>query len=174
MTRLAVFSVKQIHTKRLLENGQKLVRKIASEDAIPAVDDTIEQRSPTGNEIICWPWDHSKQRLVKGNNILNFLYHSKLSGGQDISLPTAFEIIEKTEQYVNLKTGQIKRRSAVNKNELLRERLRVLVQLNRLKFKYVVWYTWFSSKENFDLVHYTLKRHLVGALKSNRLVALSE
>lgn len=154
---------------------KKLIRKIESEDAILAIDDTIEEKPhSTENEIICWHWDHSKKRLVKGINILNFLYHAKLSDGQGISLPTAFEVIEKTEQYVDAKTGQIKRRSAVNKNELLRERLRILVQLNRLKFKYVVWDTWFSSKENFEFVHYTLKRHFVGALKSNRLVALSE
>lgn len=154
---------------------KKIIRKIESEDAILAIDDTIEEKPhSTENDIICWHWDHSKGRLVKGVNILNFLYHSTLPNGQDISMPAAFEIIEKTERYLDVKSGKMKRRSPVKKNELVRNRLRILVQLNRLKFKYVVWDTWFSAKENFDFVHYTLKKYFIGALKSNRKIALSE
>ncbi len=52
-------------------------------------------------------------------------------------------------------------------------RLRILVQENQLKFKYVLWDTWFSSKENLDYVHTQSGKKFVVALKSNRLVALS-
>lgn len=154
---------------------KKIIRKIESEDAILAIDDTIEEKPhSTENDIICWHWDHSKHGSVKGINILNFLYQTTLPDGQDICIPAAFEIIEKTEQYLDVKSGKVKRRSPISKNELLRDRLRALVQLNRLKFKYVVWDTWFSAKENLDFVHYTLKKYFIGALKSNRKIALNE
>ena len=154
---------------------KKIIRKIEREDAILAIDDTIEEKPhSTENDIICWHWDHSKKRNVKGINILNFLYHSTLGDGQNISIPAAFEVIAKTEQYLDVKTDKIKRRSPIKKNEMVRQRLRTLVQLNRLKFKYVVWDTWFSAKENFEFVHFDLKKYFVGALKSNRKVALSK
>jgi len=154
---------------------KRIIRKIESDDAILAIDDTIEEKPhSTENEMICWHWDHSKGRNVKGINILNFLYHSTLGDGQDISIPAAFEVIEKTEQYLDVRSDKIKRRSPIKKNEMVRQRLRTLVQLNRLKFKYVVWDTWFSAKENFEFVHLDLKKHFVGALKSNRKVALSK
>jgi len=154
---------------------KKIIRKIESDDAIIAIDDTIEEKPhSTENDMICWHWDHSKNRTVKGVNILNFLYHTQLADGRDISIPAAFEIIEKTEQYLDVKTNKMKRRSLVTKNEIVRDRLRTLVQLNRLKFKYVVWDTWFSAKENFEYVHFKLKKYFVGALKSNRKIALSK
>ena len=154
---------------------KKIIRKIEREDAILAIDDTIEEKPhSTENDIICWHWDHSKKRNVKGINILNFLYHSTLDDGQDVSIPAAFEIIEKTEQYLDVKSDKIKRRSPIKKNEMVRQRLRTLVQLNHLKFKYVVWDTWFSAKENFEFIHLNLKKYFVGALKSNRTVALSK
>lgn len=154
---------------------KKLIRKIERDDAILVIDDTIEEKPhSTENDIICWHWDHAQNCTVKGINILNFLYCAVLPNGQDISVPAAFEIIEKTEKYLDEKTGKIKRRSPVSKNEIVRQRLRVLIQLNRLRLKYVVWDTWFSAKENFDFVHHELKKLFIGALKSNRMVALSK
>ena len=154
---------------------KKIIRKVERDDAVLAIDDVImEKPHSTENDIIAWHWDHAKSRSVKGINILNFLYHCVLPNGESISIPASFEIIEKTEQFYDEKTKKVKRRSSVTKNELLRDRLRTLVQLNRLKFKHVVWDTWFSSKENFEYVHYKLKKLFVGALKSNRTVALSK
>ena len=67
-----------------------------------------------------------------------------------------------------------KRRSEVTKNELVRERLKILAHKNRIKFSTVLWDTWYSSNDNFEFVHKDLKKYFVGALKSNRLVALSK
>lgn len=154
---------------------KRLIRRIEQDQGVLSIDDTIAEKAhSTENDMICYHWDHAKGRSVKGINIINFLYHASLANGQHITLPTAFEIVEKTERYLDKKTDKIKRRSPVTKNEIVRERLRILVQYNRLKFRYVVWDTWFSSKENLSFVHYTLKRHFVCALKDNRLVALSE
>jgi hypothetical protein len=92
----------------------------------------------------------------------------------DINLPCAFEVVHKTEKYYDVKTKKEKRRSPITKNQMVVERLRILAQQNQLKFKYVLWDTWFSSKENLDFVQYDLKKKFVVALKSNRTVALSE
>jgi len=154
---------------------KKIIRKIERDDAILAIDDVImEKPHSTENDIISWHWDHSQNRSIKGINILNFLYHTELDNGQSMSIPASFEIIEKTEKFYDQKAKKEKRRSSVSKNELLRERLRILVQHNELKFKYVLWDTWFSSKENFEFVNDKLKRFFIGALKSNRTVALSK
>jgi len=152
-----------------------LIRKAESEDGVVIVDDTLEEKPyTTENDIICWHWDHSKDRNVKGINIVNFVYCSENEYGVEINLPLSYEIVEKKEQYFDTKTNKIKRRSAITKNEIVRERLRTIVQLNKVKFKYIVWDTWYSSTENLEYVHQTLKKYFVSALKTNRTVALSE
>ena len=154
---------------------KKLIRKIENDEGVILIDDTIEEKPhSTENTIMCWHWDHSKNCNVKGVNILNFVYHTKLENGKDISIPVSYEIIEKTEQYFDVKTQKLKRRSPITKNELVRERLRNLVQLNKVKFKYVLWDSWFSSKQNLEYLQYDLKKLFIGALKSNRNIALSK
>lgn len=118
-------------------------------------------------------WDHSEKRAIKGINILNFLYQSPLQETNHCSVPVAFEVIKKTQSYLDKKSGKVKRRSEVSKNELVRDRLRTLHQLNRVKFKYVLWDTWFSSKKNFEFVHHTLKKYFIAAVKKDRPVAMS-
>lgn len=102
---------------------KRIIRKIESDNAILAIDDTIEEKPhSTENEIICWHWDHSQGRNVKGINILNFLYHSTLGDGQDISIPAAFEVIEKMEQYLDiLKQHGFSGREVLDMKELRRD-----------------------------------------------------
>lgn len=153
---------------------KRLVRKIEHESGVVSIDDTISDKPhSTENDIICYHWDHCVGRAVKGVNILNFAYHSTLPDGQGVTLPLAFEVIRKTEQYYDKKSEKVKRRSPVTKNELVRERLYVLTKYNRVRYRYVVWDSWFSSKENLGFVHHDLKKHFVVALKANRKVALS-
>lgn len=151
-----------------------LVRKVEHSMGIIKIDDTLlEKPHSTENDIICFHWDHSKKHHIKGINMLNFLYESLLSNGQSISIPVAYELIAKTEYYLDEKSGKEKRRSPIKKNELVRKRLWTLHQFNKVKFSYVTWDTWFSSNENFDFVHYTLKKYFIAAIKDNRQVALS-
>ncbi len=42
------------------------------------------------NELICWHYDHTKGRSVKGINLLNCLYNV-----DKISIPMSFELIHK-------------------------------------------------------------------------------
>jgi len=165
---------KKLEPKDFWKLVKPLIRKIESNDAVLVIDDTIEEKPyTTENDIVCWHWDHSKDMNVKGINIVNFLYCSKTINGEEVNLPVSFQIIEKNERYYDVVSQKTKRRSATSKNEILREHLRNIVQLNRLVFKYLSWDIWFSSADNFDYVHKVLKKYFVSALKSNRTFALS-
>lgn len=149
-----------------------LVRRVERSDGLIKIDDTLEEKPySTENDIICWHYDHSKNRNIKGINVLNFLYQPSRS--DSFSVPLAFEIVHKTEQFLDTKTKKIKRRSAISKNELMRRRLYWLHFSNKVQYQTILWDTWFSSNENFDFVHKTLKKTFIGAIKSNRTVALS-
>jgi hypothetical protein len=153
---------------------KRLVRRVESPHGVIKIDDTIEEKPhSTENSIICWHYDHSKDRNVKGINILNFVYQPYPGAQTDFSLPVAFEIVEKTEQFFDTKSGKLKRRSERGKNEIVRTRLRILSQLNKVKFQTVLWDTWYSSNENFEFVHKELKKTFICAIKSNRKVALT-
>jgi hypothetical protein len=85
------------------------VRKIENEQGCLIFDDTIQEKEWTDeNEIVCWHFDHCKNRTVKGINLLNALYVS-----QDVSIPVAFDIIKKEEVYYDEREGKSKRRSKV-------------------------------------------------------------
>jgi DDE superfamily endonuclease len=151
-----------------------IVRRVESPGGVIKVDDTIEEKPySTENSIICWHYDHSKDRSVKGINIINFVYQPYPEANRDFSIPIAFEVIEKTEQFFDVKSDKVKRRSDRNKNEIVRTRLRILSQLNHVKFKTVVWDIWYSSNENFEFIHKELKKTFICAIKSNRKVALT-
>lgn len=155
-----------------------IVRQLEHPSGIIKIDDTIEEKPySTENDLICWHYDHSKKsrdKNVKGINIINFLYQNPQPTFQAVSIPVAYELVRKTEEWFDKKTQKVKRRSPISKNEMVRQRLRTLQQINRVPFKYVLWDSWFSTAENFKFVHYELKKYFVAALKSNRLVALNE
>jgi len=145
------------------------VRKIEQPDGLLLIDDSIEEKPYTDeNEIICWHWDHSKGRSVKGVNFITTLYYA-----QGIALPVAFEVVAKTEKYIDKKTGKEKRKSKLTKNEHARHMLQA-VHKNKLPFKYVLTDIWFAAAENMRFVKLDLKKDFIMALKGNRHVALSE
>jgi hypothetical protein len=145
------------------------VRQIEQEDGVIIVDDSIVEKPYTDeNEIICWHFDHSKNRTVKGINFLTTLYYA-----QEVALPVAFEIVSKTETYTDEKTGQEKRKSKHTKNERYRRMLQAIYN-NKIPFEYVLNDLWFASAENMRFVKLDLKKEFIMALKSNRKVALTE
>ncbi len=145
-----------------------LVRKIESPDGVLIFDDTIEEKPYTDeNEIICWHWDHSKGRNVKGINFITALYHN-----QDQCLPVSFDLVEKTEVYTDEKTGKLKRRSPTTKNERFRVMLAQCVR-NQIEFGHVLADSWFASAENMRFGKLELDKDFIFPLKANRKVALS-
>lgn len=144
------------------------VRKIEQADGLLIIDDSIEEKPYTDeNDIICWHWDHAKDRSVKGINFITALYYA-----QEVALPVAFELIAKTEKYIDKKTGKEKRKSPTTKNELARQMLQA-VHRNKIPFKYVLTDIWFASAENMCFVKLDLQKDFIMALKNNRKVALS-
>jgi hypothetical protein len=145
------------------------VRQIQQEEGVIILDDSIAEKPYTDeNEIICWHYDHSQDRSIKGLNFVTCLYHA---GGY--SLPVGFSIVAKTEYYTDKKDGKQKRRSPISKNEYYRELLRA-VKGNQIPFKYVLSDVWYSAADNRMFIKHDLKKDCLMPLKANRKVALSE
>ncbi len=154
-------------SKDLWLEVKRTVRKIEEETGCLIFDDTIQEKQWTDeNEVICWHYDHCQGRSVKGINLLNALYHTG-----DVSIPVAFEVIKKPIQFCDVKTKQVKRMATVTKNELMRAMIQQCLN-NRLQFRYVLMDSWFTAKENLEFI-VDKDKHFIGALKDNRLVALS-
>jgi hypothetical protein len=157
----------EFSSKDLWKKVKKTVREIESEDGCLIFDDTVQEKKWTDeNDIICWHYDHTKGKSVKGLNILNMLYYSN-----GISIPVGFEIIKKDILYSDIKTKKQKRKSKKTKNEQLRDMFNIAIA-NKLKFKYVLMDIWFASNDNFE--HITSKnKEFITAIKGNRLFAKS-
>lgn len=161
--------------KEYWQTIKPVVRQVERDDAAILVDDTIEEKPYTDeSELVCYHYDHTQGRSVKGINLLNFVYQTVAPSGESVSLPVAYEVVTKPEVYQDPKSGKYRRRSEISKNELVRQRLKILSQFNQLRFKYVLNDIWFSSKENMIWIKQELHKEFVMAVKDNRLVALSE
>jgi len=144
------------------------VRKIESQKGVMIVDDSIAEKPYTDeNDIICWHYDHSQQRTVKGINFVTCLYHNR-----GVSLPVGFELVRKTERYFDPKDGKEKRRAEKTKNEMYRDLLHQAVP-NQIPFTYALNDIWFASAENMNFVKLTIKKEFIMPLKGNRKVATS-
>jgi hypothetical protein len=144
------------------------VRKIEDENGVMIVDDSITEKPYTDeNDIICWHYDHSKQRNIKGINFVTCLYHNR-----GVSLPIGVELVQKTERYTDPKNGKEKRRSNRTKNEMYRDLMQQAVR-NQIPFKYALNDIWFASAENMNFVKITLEKDFIMPLKANRKVATS-
>lgn len=144
------------------------VRQIESDDGVIIVDDSIAEQPYTDeNDIVCWHYDHSQQRTVKGIHFVTCLYHSR-----GVSLPVGFELVRKTKRYTDPKDGKEKRRAEKTKNAMYRDLLQQAVK-NQIPFRYALNDIWFASAENMNFVKITLKKEFVMPLKGNRKVALS-
>ena len=144
------------------------VRQVQAAQSVLIIDDSIEEKPYTDeNEIVCWHYDHTTGRQVKGINFITALYHS-----QEVSLPVGFQLIAKTEYYLDKKTQKEKRRSPVSKNQYCRELIQKAVE-NQISFRFVLFDIWFASAENMMFIKHDQARDFICPLKSNRKVALS-
>jgi DDE superfamily endonuclease len=144
------------------------VRQIQSDEGVLIVDDSISEKPYTDeNEIICWHYDHSKGFSVKGINFITALYHN-----QEVSLPVGYQLVKKTEFYIDKKTGKEKRRSPITKNEYYQQLLEQAVK-NQIPFRYVLNDVWFASAKNMMFIKHDLKHDFIMPVKKNRKVALS-
>ena len=166
--RITRFLSRQDYTsKDLWRQVKAMVREVEDVQGVLIFDDTIQEKAWTDeSDLICWHYDHCSGRTVKGINLLNALYHC---GGR--SIPVAFELVQKPLQ-CDMATRQVKRKSEKTKNEMMRQMIHACLQ-NALQFRFVLMDSWFASEENFEFIT-SRGKHFIAALKSNRLVALSE
>lgn len=160
--------------KTLWQAVKPLVREHQSEDACLIFDDCLIEKAFTDeNDLICWHWDHSKRRNIKGINLLSAFYHTqKDSRSETLRIPVSIETIKKTVRFCDFKTKKEKRKSDISKNELM---LKMIAQAiaNGLIFKYILADSWFASVENMTFIN-RKKKIFIFDMKSNRLAALSE
>jgi hypothetical protein len=162
-------SEKELNSSELWCLVKPLVREIEDEaSGVLIIDDTIEEKPYTNeSELVCWHYDHSKGRNVKGINLLSTLFQAG-----DLSVPVAFESVKKTEWVFNKKKERWQRKSPRTKNELYRQMLEACAK-NRIGFRYVLNDVWYASSENMIYVKQNLGKEFIMPIKTNRHVALS-
>lgn len=154
--------------KSLWKSVKPLVRKYERDDGVLIVDDTIEEKPYTDeSELVCWHYDHSKGRSIKGINIVNVLYQT-----EQIRIPVNYTVVEKELWVWNKKKQKEVRKSSKTKNEHMRDMLKACKQ-NSIKFRYVMADIWYGSAENMNFIAKDLEHFFLIPLKQNRKLALS-
>lgn len=143
---------------------KSLVREFEDEaSGVLIIDDTIEEKPYTDeSELVCWHYDHSKSRNVKGMNLLSTLYQVG-----ELSIPVAFELVKKPEWVFNKKKNRWQRKSLQTKNELYRQMLGAC-QKNKIEFRYVLNDVWYASSENMRYIKEDLQKEFIMPIKANR------
>ena len=84
-----------------------LVRTVQKDDAVLVIDDSIVHKPHTDpSELIGWHYDHTTGTSVKGINFLTTLvkginFLTTLYCTDDVSLPVAFALVEKDEEFTD-------------------------------------------------------------------------
>ncbi len=154
-----------LQSKPLIRQAEAKRKK--EDFAVLIVDDSVLEKPHTDqNAMVCYHWDHSSGRSVKGVNFLSLLCQN-----EQISLPIAVQLIEKTQPHIDKKTGKTSFKCKLTKNQYLRQMLQVAQ--NQVAYKYLLADNWYDSAENMQAV-LGLKHDFIFALESSRTVALSE
>ncbi|GIW22684.1 MAG: hypothetical protein KatS3mg068_1991 [Candidatus Sericytochromatia bacterium] len=161
-------SSKDFTSKELWNKVKPVVRKLESDEGLLILDDSVEEKAfSRENDIICWHYDHSVNRVVKGVNQLTLIYHTK-----GVTIPICLDFVRKTEIVFDKKKGRDIRVSKITKNEQYRQML-ITADMNKIKFSYILNDSWFASSENMKFIDEKLEKKFVMSVKSNRKVCLS-
>jgi negative regulator of sigma E activity len=64
-------------SQEIWQIAKPYVRQVEDKSGLLIIDDSIEEKLYTDeNAHICWHYDHSKDRQVKGINFISILYHT--------------------------------------------------------------------------------------------------
>lgn len=140
-----LFSENNFSSKDLWEQANPIVREVEIEidDRVLVFDDSIAEKPYTDkNELICWHYDQSKGRSMKGINLLMGLY----VGDCEASHLLVNDLVKKDLVYCSGKKS-----SSRSKNEMMRDCLDVVIK-NRVKFKWVMTDIWFAISENMKAI----------------------
>jgi DDE superfamily endonuclease len=167
-------SQNKFDSKKLWQSVKPLVRQHESSDGCLIFDDCVIEKAYTDeNELICWHWDHAKQRNVKGINLLSAFYVSSASSNEGvIRVPVGFELVLKTVLFSTIKDRKLHRKSPVTKNEMMQSMIQQSIH-NQLIFKYILADSWFASTENMHFIE-AKKKLFIFDLQDNRLAQFAE
>lgn len=156
-----------ISSRRLWSMAKPMCEEIEDENGVLIIDDSIEAKPYTAsNELICWHYDHTVNRSVKGVNFVSAIYDN-----WEMSLPIGVCFVKKDISYVD-KNGKTKQKSSISKQEHFRSLVKHGSQ--NLRFRYVLNDSWFACSENMKFVVEHCGRDFIMAMKENRKVALSK
>lgn len=156
-----------ISSQRLWSIVKPMCTEIEDENGVLIIDDSIEAKPYTDcNDLICWHFDHTVNRSVKGVNFVSAIYDN-----WKMSLPIGVCFVNKDISYID-KQGKTKRKSSVSKQEHFRTLVKHGTQ--HLRFRYVLADSWFACSDNMQFVTEDCGRDFIMAMKENRKVALSK
>jgi len=157
------------NSKTLWQQSKVVAQEISQSKHLKVLsfNDSIMVKPHTKeNALNCWHFNHCSGRSVKGVQFLTALFNT-----QDMNVPVMVELIKKEIIIIDSKTGKQKRKSKISKNKLF---LSMVSQCStQLHIDYILTNSWFSSTTNMKHIVANSLNFIV-ALKSNRLVALSE
>lgn len=152
-------------SKDLWQLVKPTVREVEQQSA-PSyliLDDTVEAKPYTDeSELICWHFDHTVGKSVKGVNQLSSLFYSA-----EVSLPIGMELVRKDQWITDKKTGKQKRVASTDKQVLFRQMVSSACH-NLFKVDYVLSDNWFASAENMRHIKGRHKTNFIMPLKTNR------
>jgi hypothetical protein len=173
-----MLSQPEINQKTYWRSIKKIVRRVEDNEGVISIDDFILHKPHSSqNEIVAYHYDHTSGKTKRGINIVSFTYVNRKIEPK-VKIPIAFELIrkdiEETKTVKDKKTGKFiqktSRKASISKNELLRTRLKTLTHQNNIKYRHIVFDTWYSSAENMNFIVNDLKKHFVCAIKNNRTI----
>lgn len=140
-------------SKSLWLKVKPLVREQESSEGCLIFDDMIQEKAYTDeSDLICWHYDHSVGRSVKGINQLTAFYvSSKHESSVYLRVPVSYALIQKPVVSCEIATRKEKRQSPKTKNELMREMISTCIT-NQLLFKYILADSWLLSLPKYGLV----------------------
>lgn len=152
------------NSKELWLKVKGVVRESENNSGLLIFDDSIERKPYTDeNEIVCWHYDHTTGKMVKGINIITALVKY-----DDISLPVNYQIVNKTVKYIDKKTNKEKRKSETTKNQRFIEMFDQCKK-NNIKFKYVLADSWYASRSSMKHIHKGHKKFIFGFKSTNNI-----
>lgn len=157
--------------KRLWKSIKPFLRDYENEDSgCILIDDMLMHKPWTkANDVVCWHYDHVSQKMCKGILMLNFHYTDTTG----ISIPLGYEIITKTENVWSEEYQKYVKKSLYTKNEIMQDKLQILDNNNKVKYRYILFDKWFASTKNLVFIEEKLKKKFVCPIKRNRKIALT-
>ena len=165
---------KLLRTKIDIEKELKLRTKSILPDhsnGILVIDDFIIKKPYTKeSELNSYYFDNSEKKIIKGINVINFLYVDH--NNEKMQIPVAFKPMIKDEIYEKKFIRKI--RSSFTKNEVTRDIVGTLIKDQKLKVSHIVGDSWFASSENMEHFGDILEQKFLFAIKSNRNFAFKK